>query len=155
MSETNKKEASNRVNLRITDKTVLTLLADLYASPAFKSQTEVLNIALFLGVNELYSDTFGRKKTAAPSGSTVGAVESDNAGKDIKSIKITLDQNAVSLSICEKLLTVIYNLEAAKADGIEVNPELFTSGVLDQLPARLEAARQDMVKAEFQKRRKI
>jgi hypothetical protein len=146
------KKTSNRVNLRITDKTVLDLLADLYAAPAFKTKTEVLNGALTLGVAELYTQTFGKKKTQEKAITESGvAVGNDRAAKGVK---ITLDQNAVTLNICEKLLTALYNLEAARADGLEINSELFTSGILDQLPAHLEAEKQAMMKSEFLKRRK-
>jgi hypothetical protein len=152
MSEKGKKASNgNRVNLRITDKAVLDLLADLYAAPAFKTKTEVLNGALYLGVAELYTQTFGKKKAQEEA-----RTESGNAptGDALKSVRITLDQNAVTLNICEKLVTALYNLEAAKADGIEITPELLTSGVLDRLPAHLEAEKQAMMKAEFLKRRR-
>jgi hypothetical protein len=149
MSEKDKK--TNRVNLRISDKTVLDLLTDLYASPLFPTKTEVINRALALGVSELYSDTFGKKKTSVKASEIAVA---DSADSDMKGMRITLDQNAVTLNICEKLLTVLYNLEASKADGIELNPELFTSGILDQLPKHLYDEKQAMIKAEFMRRKK-
>ncbi|MDR2046659.1 MAG: hypothetical protein LBP79_01910 [Clostridiales bacterium] len=150
MSKKTEKEAVNRVNLRITDKTVLDLIEDLTASPIFKSKTEILNLALSKGTKELYQETFGKKKQTDTQTETPANVGAD--GADIKSVRISLDQTAVTLNMCEKLLTVLYNLEAAKADGVELNPELFTSGVLDQLPAHLEAEKQAMMKAEFMKR---
>jgi len=145
-----KSKATNRVNLRITDKGILDLLEELYASPAFKNKTACLNEVLYHGVVEVYQRTLGKKVSQEEK----PTAEGENTLKLLRSMRITQDQSVVSLHILERLMTIWYNLEMAKAEGIAVTPELLQSETLDHLPEHLEEEFRGMMKTEMHRRKK-
>jgi hypothetical protein len=155
MSEKKKKNFDFRFNLRFTDKAVVDLLEDIVNMPDFKlkfgNKNDLLNSALYLGAVELYQESFGKNKKEYD---TKSPENDGNILKILRSMRITSDQTAVNVAICEKLLTVLYNLEAHQADGFVVDPELFNSGLLDQLPEHIEAEKQALMKAELLKRKR-
>ncbi|MDR2266451.1 MAG: hypothetical protein LBE09_02540 [Christensenellaceae bacterium] len=86
------------------------------------------------------------KKTSQSAKKREVANEIDN---ELKSLRITLGENAVAIAMCERILTILYNLETLKVDGLDVSSEVIDDGELDHLPARLAAEKYAMLSAEI------
>jgi hypothetical protein len=153
MIERHATKPMQRVNLRLTDTAVTLLLDDLFKSERLGNKTEILNEALKIGVSELHTMLFGRNasqdvtKTQKEKGGHGN--DQNYISKDLAALKIMSNQNAVILKICEKLLTVLYNLERAKAEEKETLSDLFSTGALEQLPEAMENAKIAMIRSEL------
>lgn len=139
-------KSNNRITLRIEMVHVLEMLDDIDKLKVYRSRNEILNRALEIGMPALNEAVFGKKV-----GKTQAEVQD---AKDLQGIKNLLAQQAISLNVVEQLLSFLYNVEVAKADGVEVNTELIESGCLEQLPENIATVKKEMTKAEYQKLRK-
>ncbi|MDR0752111.1 MAG: hypothetical protein LBF12_05995 [Christensenellaceae bacterium] len=132
-----------QIDVSISDRTILNWIDQLTNKSDKESINNFINHAITVGVSELYAKKYGNGQT-----SNKFSNEPDSF-KELETLKMSVDQNAVSLSMCERLLTLLYNLEATKVGGIEVTSEQLENGTLDQLPNYLVAEKNAMLKAEF------
>lgn len=146
MKENTRKILTNRLTLRIENESLLQSLAELEKSGVWRSRNEILNRALSEGFPILAALACG--KTAGTS------VPELDIRKDIHALKALLSQNAISLNMIEYLTTILYNIEGAKADGIEITPEFLESGSLEQLPEALSKVKKQMTEIEYKRRKR-
>ncbi|MDR0697458.1 MAG: hypothetical protein LBF68_08020 [Christensenellaceae bacterium] len=134
----NSENAQEQIDISIKDKNIIGYLSQL-SNDNCDNVNNLINNAVYLGLQELCYKKFGNYSESVVKKSM----------KELESLKMTIDQNAVSLSMCERLLTVLYNLEATKMGGLEVTSEQLEDGTLDQLPKYLVAEKNAMLTAEF------
>ena len=137
---------NNRLTLRIDSVQTMEMLNDIDKVGAYRSRNEIINRALDIGIPALNEAVFGKKL-----GKTQGNVQDM---KDLQGIKNILVQQSITLNVLENLLSFLYNVEVAKADGVEITSEFIESGCLEQLPENIAEVKKEMTKAEYLKLRK-
>ena len=136
----------NRVTLRVEKIDTLNLVESIMKSGKFGSRNEIFNMALEIGLPALYDKTFDIK-----------AKTQENAPNEVKylaGIKNIVGQQQISLNMLEYLVTILYNIEAAKAEGIQITTEYLESGCLEQLPDSLAKIKQEMIRLEVNRKKR-
>lgn len=119
---------------------------------AYKSKNELINRALEFAIPELYNAYFAQK--VAPIVMTSQGEVPKKLAKDVAALKNMLSQQSIEINMLEYLCAFLYNVEAAKAEGIEITKEFIESGVLEQLPANLEEVKRELTQMEYRRRSK-
>lgn len=146
-------KVKNHLSIRIQRSDVLDMMDALCAkNGAYKSKNELINRALELAIPELYNAYFAKKVApiTMPSQSEVPKT----LAKDVAALKNMLSQQSIELNMIEYLCAFLYNVVAAKAEGIEITKEFIESGVFEQLPANLEEVKREMTQMEYRRRSK-
>lgn len=144
----NEEKAKNRVSLRVENLEMLEMLDSLEAKGAYRSKNEILNRAVEIGLPVLYNAIFSKKQMKTQEKNDV------DGAKDVAAIKNIVVQQSITLNMLEYLLATLYNIEAARAEGVEVTREFLESGCLEQLPANLAEVKKEMTRVEYAKRKK-
>ncbi len=136
----------NHLSVRIDNVDIVEKIDTLLAKKdEFKSKNDIVNRALEIGVPILFSSFFGK------GGRRTQEEQSVASAKDLGAIKNIVVQQAIQLNMLEYLTTILFNIEAAKAEGIEITKEFFSSGCLEQLPENLAEVKKEMTRIEYQR----
>lgn len=139
----------NNFLVRIQDDDILSYIYDLLNSGIFASQNELLNRCLEAGVPEVYKEQFQRyPKGCARDGETI---EEQKTQKELKELRLTVDELFVLMNISESLLATLYNTKLKEIEGESITSEMFDSGLLADLPPVLAEAKQELVKRHLKK----
>jgi hypothetical protein len=144
--KTNSTQKKNRFSIRVLDTSLIDLIEDLTRYHENESTNSILNTALKIGIYSLYDENFGTNKTQEDQEINLN---DDPKNKQFKVLKSMINQNAISIKICEKLLTAIFNFEYLKAD--EEVGKLWNKGMLDQLPEIFESVKLSMIRSEYRR----
>lgn len=136
----------NVITLRIENIDTLNMLEKMYEKGVFRSKNEILNRALAYGLPILEAAIFGKgKKTQEESG---------EIARELAGLKNLLVQQSININVLENLLAFLYNVETAKAEGIEITTEFIESGCLETLPENIAEVKKEMTRIEFEKLRR-
>lgn len=136
----------SQITIRIENIDTLKMLEALSAHGAFHSKNEILNRALEYGLPLVNATIYGKGRKTQE--------ESAEVAREIAAIKNILVQQTIGLNVLETLLAFLYNVETAKAEGIEITKEFIDSGVLETLPDNIAEVKREMTKIEYDKLRR-
>ena len=125
-----KDTTKNRFTLRFTDKKVMSLFDELFATKAFESKNVLANKIIAFGIEhfaELYLSGYKTKQTVA-------VTPTQNDSKTMKQVKATVEDTHVMLMIIERMIATLYNTKAVELQGEKVTAEEFATGLLSDLP---------------------
>lgn len=134
----------NTTTLRIDNVDTVKMLDELAKQGAFKSKNEVINRALEYGLPILHGVIFGKSKKTQE-------INVEEVAKEIVAMKTMLVNHTINLNVIEYLLSFLYNVEVARADGIEITRDFIESGCLEQLPDNLAEVKREMTTIEYKK----
>lgn len=145
MKENTRKIRTNRLTVRIENQSLIDMLDELEKCGIWRSRNEIVNIALAEGFPILQ----------ALAGKTGSAASSDpEIRKDLHGLKAMMSQNSITLNMIEYLMTILYNIQVAIADGVDITRDFLESGSLEQLPESLAEVKKQMTEVEFKRRKR-
>lgn len=136
----------SQITIRIEKVDTLNMLETLAKQGTFRSKNDVLNRALEYGLPILNAAIYGNGKKTQE--------ENVEVARDLAAIKNILVQQTIGLNVIETLLAFLYNVETAKAEGIEITKEFIDSGVLETLPDNIAEVKREITKLEYDKLRR-
>lgn len=137
----------NQITIRIEKIDTVKMIDALAAQGAFRSKNEILNRALEYGLPLVNATIFGKSKI------TQGE-NSRELARELAGIKNQIVQQSITVNVIETLLAFLYNVETAKAEGIEITKEFIESGVLETLPENIAEVKREMTRIEYEKLRR-
>lgn len=140
----------NRFLIRINDDDTLTYFYDLLNSGLFSSQNELLNRCLERGVPEIYKEYFKNYPKGFERASAL-EMEEVRTQKELKELRLTVDELFVMMNILESLVATIYNAQLKAIDGEPITVDMFESGLLADLPEYLASVKNEMVMRHMKK----
>lgn len=126
-------------SIRIRSEETLQLINEL--AEKSKNRNKVLNDALDVGVQILYSREFGKdldeeKKKREHNPSTT---------RELKELRRVIDEIFVALAPLEVMLSGLFNAKAAELDGKELHGEELRGGAICDLPELAAGIKADLI----------
>lgn len=139
--------------IRIYDEQMLDYIDELISAGFFTSKNEIINRAVEYGLPLVYRELFGKKIAVGSKSETATKADDDEQlRKDMREIRLTLDDLFVVTNIIEYMTTTSYNLKLADINGITVADDDVRSGIYSQLPRQLQEIKNEILQRKAKKR---
>lgn len=140
--------------IRIYDEQMLDYIDELLGAGYFASKNEIVNRAVEYGLPLIYSELFGKKIAGGgPSGNILNTDSGEQIKKDLREMRLTLDELFVIMNIIEYITTTSYNLQRAELNGIDIADDDVQSGIYSQLPQNLQEVKNEILQRQKKNKR--
>lgn len=140
--------------VRIYDEQMLDYIDELLGAGFFASKNEIINRAVEYGLPLIYSELFGKKVASGAQNVRQSDIDfGEQMRKDLREMRLTLDDLFVVMNIIEYITTTSFNLKLAELNGIAVADDDVRSGIYSQLPQQLQEVKNEILQRKSKQRR--